>query len=241
MEIFIYPIVALLAVALFTREVVAPASRNSCNRRWLILATAIGASTALTALAAGYFFSTFLREAAIFPIPESVPFIAVGLLSFVLNSFLFYWWHRATHRFDLLWRHFHQLHHSARRVESLTAFFAHPLDTAATILLGTFSSYFILGASPLAAATALLFTAIFDLFVHADVSTPKWLGYFVQRPEMHTTHHSRNHHAQNYGLPVWDLLFGTWHNPDERAHDLGFDGHRAEKLYDMLVFRDVHT
>ena len=73
------------------------------------------------------------------------------------------------------------------------------------------------------AAIALLLTGVFDLFLHSDMRTPRWLGYVIQRPEMHTVHHAYGHHAQNYGLPIWDLLFGTWVNPAERAQVLGFD------------------
>lgn len=43
MEALVYPVIALLFVGIFTREVIAPASRNDCDRRWLILATAVGA------------------------------------------------------------------------------------------------------------------------------------------------------------------------------------------------------
>ena len=135
--------------------------------------------------------------------------LLVGLLSFFITSFVFYWWHRATHASDLLWRVFHQLHHSARRIEVLTSFYAHPLDSCAAMLLSVISSYWVLGASPAAAAVAPGLTAAFDLFTHADLRTPRWLGYVLQRPEMHTVHHQHGHHAQNYGLPLWDMLFGT--------------------------------
>ncbi len=57
---------------------------------------------------------------------------------------------------------------------------------------------------------------------------------------MHTVHHAYGHHAQNYGLPVWDLLFGTWSNPAERVARLGFDDDKAERVRHMLLFRDVH-
>nr|WP_246880881.1 sterol desaturase family protein [Chromobacterium violaceum] len=157
-----------------------------------------------------------------------------------MTSFAFYWWHRATHASDLLWRLFHQLHHSPRRVEALTAFYAHPLDSAAAVLISAFSSYLVLGASPIAAAWALFFTSGFDLFLHGDMKTPRWLGYFLQRPEMHTVHHAHGHHAQNYGLPLWDLLFGTWSNPEERVARLGFDADKADNIHAMLLCRDVH-
>lgn len=41
------------------------------------------------------------------------------------------WWHRTMHRFDWLWRHTHQMHHSAERVDIWGAFWFHPLDSRA--------------------------------------------------------------------------------------------------------------
>lgn len=239
-ELLAYPFLLLMFVGIFCREVIAPASRNHCDRRWLILSGGLGAATVLVTLGLGFVFSGSIRTHALWDAGQHMPDVLVGLLAFFLTSFVFYWWHRATHRFDGLWRVFHQLHHSARRVEALTAFYAHPLDSAAAVLISCLSSYLVLGASPIAAAVALLLTGAFDLFLHSDLRTPRWLGWFVQRPEMHTVHHALDHHAQNYGLPLWDLLFGTWANPVERRTELGFDGGRADRITDMLLLRDVH-
>lgn len=240
MEFYAYPVLALMFVALFCREVIAPASRNACDRRWLLLSTALGASTVLVTLALGWWCAGTIQRHALLVAEQHMPAVAVGVCSFLLTSLLFYWWHRATHHWDGLWRVFHQLHHSAPRVEALTAFYAHPLDSAAAVLISAFSSYMLLGASPLAAGVALLLTGAFDLFLHSDIRTPMWLGYLIQRPEMHTVHHAWGHHRQNYGLPVWDLLFGTWANPETRAPRLGFDADQAQRITDMLLLRDVH-
>ena len=240
MELYAFPFLALLFVAVFTREVIAPASKNNCDRRWLILASSLGIATVVVTLGIGYIFASTIRKHALLNAGQFLPDVLVGLFSFFITSFVFYWWHRATHKSDVLWRVFHQLHHSAQRVEALTAFYAHPLDTAAAVMISAFSSYLILGASPIAAALALLMTGSFDLFLHSDLKTPIWLGYFVQRPEMHTVHHARGHHAENYGLPLWDILFGTWRNPEERCGALGFDLAKSERLTDMLLLRDVH-
>ena len=239
-ELYTYPLIALLFVAIFCREVIAPASRNHCDRRWLLMSSALACSTLLVTLLVGHWFSDSIRAVALFDVGQRWPAPLVGLASFGLTSFVFYWWHRATHASDLLWRVFHQLHHSARRIEVLTSFYAHPLDSAAAMLLSVISSYWVLGASPAAAAVALGLTAAFDLFTHADIRTPRWLGYVLQRPEMHTVHHQHGHHAQNYGLPLWDMLFGTWTNPAERAQKLGFDDDKSERVAEMLLWRDVH-
>ncbi|VEB42880.1 Fatty acid hydroxylase superfamily [Chromobacterium violaceum] len=171
MELYAFPALAILFVGIFTREVIAPASKNRCDRRWLLLASALGGCTAAVTLALGGLFAAQIDSVALIPAARGWPDILVGAASFLLTSFAFYWWHRATHASDLLWRLFHQLHHSPRRVEALTAFYAHPLDSAAAVLISAFSSYLVLGASPIAAAWALFFTSGFDLFLHGDMKT----------------------------------------------------------------------
>lgn len=240
-ELLVYPALLLLFAALFTREVITPASQNRCDRRWLIMASALGAVTVVCAVGIGVVFAAGIAQRALVPLPAGWPDIGVGLLSFFTTSFIFYWWHRATHASDWLWRHVHQLHHSPARIEALTAFYAHPLDTVGATVIGCFSSYFIYGASSTAAAWALFFTGAFDLYLHADRHSPRWLGWLIQRPEMHRVHHAHGHHAQNYGLPVWDLLFGTWHNPVQPVTRCGFDDDKALQIGPMLRGQDVHA
>lgn len=240
MDFYVYPVLLIVLAAIFTREVIAPASRNTCDRRWLLLSTALAVVTVVLTISMGFVFRDVIHARAVCTLPDSWGTIEVGSLSFFVTSFIFYWWHRATHRFDGLWRTVHQLHHSATRIESLTAFYAHPLDTVAATLIGCFSSYVILGASSMAAAWALLLTGLFDLYLHADLHTPRWVGYIIQRPEMHRVHHAYGHHAQNYGLPIWDMLFGTWHNPVTWVERCGFDAEKSDRIYAMLLGQDVH-
>jgi sterol desaturase/sphingolipid hydroxylase (fatty acid hydroxylase superfamily) len=62
------------------------------------------------------------------------------------------------------------------------------------------------------------------LFLHWNVNTPKWVGYFVQRPKAHCIHHEEGLHAYNYSeLPVFDWLFGTLRDSHDwqKTHGLG--------------------
>jgi sterol desaturase/sphingolipid hydroxylase (fatty acid hydroxylase superfamily) len=75
---------------------------------------------------------------------------------------------------------------------------------------------------------------------HANVRTPRWLGYVVQRPESHSRHHARGVHAGNYSdLPIFDLLFGTFDNPPAFAKRAGFYDGASARVAEMLSFRDV--
>ncbi len=154
-------------------------------------------------------------------------------------TFIYYWWHRARHHFDALWRWFHQVHHSPRRIEIITSFYKHPFEIVANGLLSSAILYLLVGVGPEAAALAVLATGLAELFYHWNVSTPYWLGFLIQRPESHCVHHQEGLHARNYGdLPLWDMLFGTFRNPRHWDSRCGF-GDAEHELWAMLAGRDA--
>ena len=51
--------------------------------------------------------------------------------------------------------------------------------------------------------------------------------------------HERGAHANNYGLPLWDLLFGTWRNPEVAPAQCGFGDDKERLIGQMLLLRDV--
>lgn len=150
-----------------------------------------------------------------------------------------YWWHRAMHGSKALWRVFHQFHHSAERLDTFGAFWFSPWDMVGWTALGSLALTLV-GVSPGAATAALLFELFLGVFQHTNVRTPRWLGYFLQRPESHSVHHERGVHAYNYSdLPLFDLLFGTWRNPAVFADEQGFYDGASSRIGAMLAFRDV--
>ena len=53
-------------------------------------------------------------------------------------------------------------------------------------------------------------------------------------------HHARGIHRHNYSdLPLWDIVFGTFHNPKDFAAEAGFHQGASAKIPQMLLFRDV--
>lgn len=161
---------------------------------------------------------------------------AAGLLAYELGA---YAWHRTMHRVTPLWRGFHQMHHSAERLDVLGAYWFSPLDMVAWTLLPSLVLA-LLGVPAAAATITLLAVSFLSTFQHANVRTPRWLGYVVQRPEMHTVHHARGIHHFNYAdLPVFDLLFGTFRNPAGHEHRTGFWHGASARVADMLLLRDV--
>ena len=164
-----------------------------------------------------------------------------GSLAYLVASFAFYWWHRARHECGFLWRIFHQLHHSPGWLETLTAFYKHPLEAATNSLLSAMLIYLVFGLDVAGATCYTGLTIAAQLLVHLNTTTPRGLGYFFQRPEMHRVHHQPGTECLNYSdIPLWDILFGTFHNPSTFSGKCGFTARHEAKLGDMLQFRDVH-
>lgn len=164
-------------------------------------------------------------------------FVVGGLFATLASALL----HRAFHRVPLLWRLFHQIHHSPQRVDisgaavfHVTEMVAYGLVSVAVLTLG-------LGLDPIAAAAVGYYQAFLGIFEHANIRTPQWLGYIVQRPESHCVHHRRGYHTCNFSdFPLWDILVGSFRNPREFRGEVGFDEPADGRVGAMLAFRDVN-
>ncbi len=160
----------------------------------------------------------------------------VALLVYELGVYV---WHRAMHRYEPLWRVFHQMHHSAERLDTFGAFYFSPWDMIGWTFLSSLCLSLV-GISAQAVTVFLLATTFLSIFQHANIRTPRWLGYLIQRPESHTLHHNKGVHAYNYSdLPVFDMLFGTWRNPASFTGETGFYTGASRRVFDMLLLRDV--
>jgi len=164
---------------------------------------------------------------------------AIGILVYELAH---YWYHRAAHSWNWLWRLGHQMHHSAESLDAFGAYYLHPIDAALFTTWAVLVFYPLLGLTPEAGALAAAFLAFNAAFQHANIRTPHWVGTIVQRPESHAIHHGRGIHAYNYSdLPLWDMVFGTYRNPkrDEEPREAGFTDGASSRIGAMLAFRDV--
>lgn len=190
---------------------------------------------------AGMTWEKYLSSVSIFNLSENLSSFWGGAIAYFIATFVFYWWHRWRHEFDFLWLGFHQIHHSPQRLEVITSFYKHPLEMILNSLIGSVLVYTVLGLNLEAGAVYTFFTAIGEFFYHTSVKTPRWIGFFFQRPEMHRIHHEYGKHKNNYGDVVWwDMIFGTYENPKEFNSTCGFDNEKEQQLLQMLAFKDVH-
>ncbi len=164
-----------------------------------------------------------------------------ALAGILLYELMHYWYHRAAHEWDWLWRAGHQMHHSAESIDAFGAYYLHPLDAALFTTWSVIAFFPVLGLAPESAAIAGAFLAFNAAFQHANIRTPHWLGYLIQRPESHAVHHGRGIHRWNYSdLPLWDMVFGTFRNPAaDVPEQAGFQPGASARLGAMLAFRNV--
>jgi len=159
-----------------------------------------------------------------------------GLLVYELCA---YGYHRALHESDTLWRFVHQVHHSAERLDTFSAFWFSPADMVGWTAVSSFALVFVLGIQPAAATILLVTLTLMGIFQHTNIRTPRWLGYLVQRPESHTLHHGKGSHRYNYAdLPLIDMIFGTFRNPPGYEVETGFYPGASNRIVDMILGKD---
>jgi sterol desaturase/sphingolipid hydroxylase (fatty acid hydroxylase superfamily) len=234
-------VIFALAAVCMVLERARPGRALPPSRNWYVRAAFLNTVQLGIVLLGGITWGEWLQGPSLFRIDGHLPAPVQGFVCWFVGTFVFYWWHRARHASDVLWRVLHQIHHSASRIETLTSFYKHPLEIALNSVLSSGIIFVVLGASVEAAAWYSLFAALGEFYYHMNVSTPRWTGYFLQRPEHHSIHHQRGLHRFNYGdITWWDRLFGTFRDADAFAPECGYGGEREQHLGRMLVFRDVH-
>jgi sterol desaturase/sphingolipid hydroxylase (fatty acid hydroxylase superfamily) len=142
------------------------------------------------------------------PLPTPVTFCA----GFLLMDLSFYWWHRANHRFGLLWR-FHNVHHVDLDLDVTTSFRFHFGEM-------TYSTAFralqvlVIG-MPLAVYLAYdMVFVVATMFHHSNVRLPigleRALNWVIVTPRMHGIHHSVVGAELNSNYSVifrwWDMM-----------------------------------
>lgn len=171
---------------------------------------------------------------------SSLDLITQVFLGIFLFEIVQYGWHISMHKSNFLFRISHQMHHSSERLDVPSTFMFSINDMIGLSLVGSLSFAFIMGLSPQAITIIILGTTFLGVFQHANIHTPIWVGFIIQRPESHTLHHARGIHKYNYSdLPIIDIIFGTFKNPKSYEYETGYYLGASNKIWDMLRFKDV--
>ncbi len=171
--------------------------------------------------------------------PEGPFWVGLALDLLVLDLWV-YCWHRANHRWPLLWR-FHRVHHLDQFLDTTSAVRFHPGEVAISALART--PLIVMADIPIASV------AIFDmlvlmaaLFHHSNVRLPVSAEAALRVVLVTPSHHWVHHHAvardtnANYAtvLTVWDRLFASW-SPAARMPDMviGAEGFTDRPLLEL--------
>jgi len=136
----------------------------------------------------------------------------VWVVAFFAVDFLYYWWHRWSHRVNFMWAG-HVAHHSseefnlavALRQSALT-----PITVSPFTLVLAFA-----GVPPLVHGAIYSFNLLYQFWIHTQlIGKLGWFERVFNTPSLHRVHHAINpqYLDKNYGgtLIIWDRLFGTW-------------------------------
>lgn len=207
---------------------------------WYVRALAINAIQLGVTLSTGEMTRNLLGGGSLFDLATVGAPAFEGIIGWFVVTFVFYWWHRLRHE-NGWWLVFHQVHHSASRIEVLTSFYKHPVEILVNSVLVAVILVPLLGASPSAIFWFNFIAATGEYLYHANIKTPAWLRYFVQTPELHSIHHQYDLHSYNYGdITLWDRLFGTYRDATEFSPRCGFPEGAEQRLPEMLIFKDVY-
>ena len=154
----------------------------------------------------------FLYQFRVFDLVNVIPLWAMWLMTFILIDFVFYIYHRFSHRVRFLWA-IHMSHHSSEEMN-----FAVSMRQA---WLGPISKipFFIvlplLGLDPTIIAVAGVISTLWGVVGHTQIVGKLGpLEWILNTPSHHRVHHGANaeYIDKNYGnlLIIWDRMFGTF-------------------------------
>lgn len=155
-------------------------------------------------------FFMWLYQFHLFTIELNVYSVA---LAFLLQDFLYYWFHRASHHIRWLWAS-HVTHHSSRLMNFSTAF-RQSLTYPISGMWLFWTPLILLGFTPALVFAVVALNLAFQFFVHTQaVKKLGVLEWVLNTPSHHRVHHACNpkYINKNFGgvLIIWDRLFGSF-------------------------------
>jgi len=112
-------------------DTVAPVRDYPAARWWRLRGMTSAALYLALASYAPYLWTDVMADATMFD-ASSLPLALSIAVGYAVMQLFHYLWHRALHHFEILWRVFHQMHHSAERLDIYGALYFHPLDMLAS-------------------------------------------------------------------------------------------------------------
>lgn len=149
------------------------------------------------------------------------PSLAHYALCYLGVDFLFYWFHRAGHRINILWAA-HVPHHSAEELNYAVALRSSFTQRAASFLF--YWPLAVLGFSPEIILPTVALNLVLQFIPHTRVigKLPSWIQSWLNTPYHHQVHHAANpiYWDKNYGgtFIFWDRIFGSYQDQTEEPY-----------------------
>lgn len=136
-------------------------------------------------------------------------------LCFVLDDFVYYWFHRAAHRVRWFWAD-HVVHHSSQHY-NLTTALRQPWTGVLTLNFIVFGSWLVLAGFPIGMIAFVHgLNLVYQFWIHTESigRTPRVVEWVMNTPSHHRVHHATNprYLDRNYAgvFIIWDRMFGTF-------------------------------
>ena len=159
-----------------------------------------------------FFLYVYLYQFKFITVNELLPTWAVWIVTFVMIDFVYYWYHRFSHRVRFMWA-VHMNHHSSEEMNftvSLRQAWFGPITKVPFFIVMP-----LIGFDPIITAVAGVASTLWGVIGHTQwIRRLGVLEYILVTPSSHRVHHGSNecYIDKNYGnlLIVWDRLFGTF-------------------------------
>jgi alkylglycerol monooxygenase len=154
----------------------------------------------------------YLYQFRLITVNDLLPLWAVWLATFVMIDFVYYWYHRFSHRVRFMWA-VHMNHHSSEEMNftvSLRQAWFGPITKVPFFIFMP-----LVGFDPIITAVAGVASTLWGVIGHTQwIRRLGILEYILVTPSSHRVHHGSNecYIDRNYGnlLIIWDRLFGTF-------------------------------
>ncbi len=150
--------VMAVAIAMMIIEIIKPGRQWKKVSGWWIRASLLNSFQVASVFISTYLWDKWFVGSSIWNAEDIMGQTGGALFGYFVITFIYYWWHRWRHESQFLWNHLHQVHHSAQRIEIITAFYKNPVEILINSFLSSAILYLGLGQSPQSASLAILLT-----------------------------------------------------------------------------------
>ena len=164
-------------------------------------------------------FNIYLYQFRLFTINDLMHVFFVVVLTFVTVDFLYYWFHRFSHRIKFLWA-MHMNHHSSEEMNFVVSLRQAWFAPFAKVIF--FMPLPLIGFDPLITVVVGIASTFWGVIGHTQwINKLGPLEYIFVTPSHHRVHHGSNDQYidKNFGnlLIIWDKFFGTFEPENEKV------------------------